>query len=590
MIQNSDSERIFQKPGPKPGAKAVEQMTAKQRESLLMWIAQGLSERELIANAKAHKPSFSATPARIAYWRKQYGAQVLELRKQRDLDALTYGVALRANRLKSLMDLAQMLEDDLRLHDKLWIKRVKGIGSGRSFERVVEEEFNEAELRQLRGLYEDIAKEVGGRTFGKEDATSEGDAPGLFVLPADILAPSFLNVYRDIRDGKHTEYLFKGGRGSTKSTFVGLIIIYLLLRNPTMHALATRQVANTLRDSVYAQIRWGINELGLYEQFRCTTSPLEITYLPTGQKIYFRGADDPNKIKSIKPAFGYIGLLWFEELDQFHGQEAIRKIEQSVIRGGDVAFIFKSFNPPRTSGNWANKYSQIPKESQLIHESNYLEVPEEWLGQTFLEEALHLKEVNPDAYDHEYMGDVNGAGGQVFANVLVRAISDEEISQFDRIAQGIDWGYYPDPFAWTKSYFHAGSRTMYIFDEYKGLKLGNKAAYDILVKEKHYNPQELIIADSAEPKSIGDFKNYGATIRGAEKGPESVTYSMKWFQALTAIVIDPVRCPNTMEEFLDYELEQDKDGEFISSFPDKNNHFIDATRYAHNAFWRRRGQ
>ena len=202
--------------------------------------------------------------------------------------------------------------------------------------------------------------------------------------------------------------------------------------------IALRQVANTLRDSVYSQLYWAINMLGLDDLFRCTTSPLEITYLPTGQKIYFRGADKPEKIKSIKPVFGYIGILWFEELDQFMGQESIRKIEQSVLRGGELAWEFKTYNPPRTAANWVNIYSQIPKENQLIHHSTYLDVPPEWLGKTFLDEAEHLKRVNPLAYEHEYMGAVTGTGGLVFENVVAREITDEEIAQFDQVGEGID--------------------------------------------------------------------------------------------------------------------------------------------------------
>lgn len=590
MAEISDADRIKKKPGPKPGQKAVEQMTRAQRDALLEWIAQGLNAREITNLAKSFKSPFKATPHRIRYWRAQYGPQILSMRKELDAEALGRGLALRANRLKTLIDLAQTLEDDLRLNDRLWLERVKGIGSGHSFERVVELEFNEPEVRQLRGILDDIAKEVGGRTFGDTDEDTGDSLNSLFSLPADILAPSFTNVYRDIKAGNHAEYVLYGGRGSTKSTFIGLAIIYLLMRNPTIHALATRQVANTLRDSVYSQILWGINELGLADKWKCTTSPMEMTYLPTGQKIYFRGADDPAKLKSIKPAFGYIGVLWFEELDQFHGQEGIRKIEQSVIRGGDIAYTFKSFNPPRTTGNWANKYILIPKESQYQHSSTYLDVPVEWLGQTFIDEAMHLKDVNPDAYEHEYLGVANGAGGQVFDNLVIRKITEEEIEQFDRVAQGLDWGYYPDPFAWTKSHLDMARRKLYIFDELKGLKFSNKRAYNALVEEKDYETNQLIIADSAEPKSIGDFREYGANIRGAEKGPESVTYSMKWLQSLVEIVIDPVRCPYSVEEFTDYALEQDKDGEFISAYPDKNNHFIDATRYAHNLVWRKRGQ
>ena len=409
-----------------------------------------------------------------------------------------------------------------------------------------------------------------------------------FTLPADVLAPSFVGAYRDIRDHRHTEYLFYGGRGSTKSSFVSLVIVYLLINNPTMHALAARHVGNTLRDSVFSQLSWAIDELGLSEQFKRTTNPLEITYRPTGQRIYFRGADDPLKIKSIKPPFGYIGILWLEELDQFRGPEAVRSIEQSAIRGGDVAYIFKSFNPPKTASAWANKYVQIPKASQLRHHSTYLDAPAEWLGQTFLDEAEHLREVNPTAYQHEYLGEATGTGGLVFDNLDLRRIEDAEIAQFDRVLHGLDFGWFPDPAAYNRCHYDAARLTLYIYDEWRANKVSNRGIYDALAAKGIDGA--LLIADSAEPKSIADIRSYGANIRPAEKGPESVNYSMKWLQSLKAIVIDPVRCPATAQEFQDYELEQDKDGEFISAYPDRDNHHIDAVRYATNLIWRKRGQ
>jgi phage terminase large subunit len=412
---------------------------------------------------------------------------------------------------------------------------------------------------------------------------------GEFNIPADCISPSFLTAYRDILNRKHTEYLFYGGRGSTKSTFVSLVMIWFIVNNPGVHALATRQVANTLRDSVYSQLVWAISELGLDNSFKCTVSPLEIEYRPTGQKIYFRGADDPGKIKSIKPAFGYIGVLWFEELDQFHGEESIRKIEQSVIRGGDEAFIFKSFNPPRTANNWANRYAKIPKENQYQHASTYLDVPPEWLGKTFIEEAEHLKAVNPPAYEHEYLGVANSAGGLVFENVQLRHIADKEIAQFDRVLHGLDWGYYPDPAHYARMHYDAARLTLYIYAEHRAFKQSNRALYDALV-ERGLTAEDTIIADSAEPKSVADFREYGAACRGAEKGPESVKYSMKWLQSLSSIVIDNQRCPATAEEFLSYEFERDKDGEIISEYPDANNHAIDSVRYGTNLIWKRRGQ
>lgn len=455
--------------------------------------------------------------------------------------------------------------------------------------------------------------------LAEKDRRGDGNSARVLTIPADLIAPPFLAAYRDIRDRKHTEYVFYGGRGSTKSSFVSLAIIWLLVSNPTLHALALRQVANTLRDSVYAQLVWAINELsnyfpGLADDFKCITTPLEIEYRPTGQKIYFRGADDEGKIKSIKPAFGHIGIAWFEELDQFHGEEGVRKIEQSVIRGGDLAFIFKSFNPPRTVNNWANKYVKIPKASRLLHHSSYTDVPPEWLGKPWLDEAEFLKQINPQAYEHEYLGLANGTGGMVFENVQIRKITDEEIAQFDRVLHGLDWGYFPDPAHYTRCHYDAARHTLYIFGEYRAWKTSNRVLYDALM-EMALTPEDMIIADSAEPKSVADFRQYsadgralldaegrpvlergkpvmvyGPSCRPAEKGPESVKYSMKWLQSLTAIVIDNERCPYAADEFLAYEYEQDKDGNYISEYPDRDNHAIDSTRYGTNMIWKRRGQ
>lgn len=409
-------------------------------------------------------------------------------------------------------------------------------------------------------------------------------------IPVDLIASSFVDVYRDVKNHNHTEYVLYGGRGSTKSSFVSLMVIYTLVNNPNIHALITRQIGNTLRDSVFNQTIWAINELGLADQFKYIANPMQITYLPTGQMIYFRGGDDPNKLKSVKPPFGYIGILWFEELDQFNGSESVRKIEQSVLRGGDLAWVFKTFNPPRTQNNWANQYIIIPKETQIKIKSSYLTVPPEWLGEPWLVEAEHLKKVNPGAYDHEYLGNPNFAGGLVFGNVVIRKITDEEINSFDRPLNGIDWGFYPDPAHYVKCFYDPKNMKLYIYNEVRKFKTSNEEFYNAIKIEGDYEDWETIICDSAEPKSVADFRAYGALARGAEKGKESVNYSMKWLASLTEIVIDQERAPESAKEFLEYEFERTKDDEIISSYPDEKNHAIDATRYATNLIWKRRGE
>jgi phage terminase large subunit len=268
----------------------------------------------------------------------------------------------------------------------------------------------------------------------------------------------------------------------------------------------------------------------------------------------------------------------------------VRSIVQSALRGGDQAYIFKSYNPPRSRSNWVNKQLEIPKDNRYIHESDYRSVPAEWLGQAFIDEAMFLKDVNPPAYEHEYLGIATAVGGLVFENVEIREITDDEIAEFDRITDGLDFGYYPDPAHWNRMHYDAARLTLYIYDEYRGWKHSNQQLYDMLTGHKGVLPNDAIIADSAEPKSIADLRTWGLAIRGAEKGPGSVDYSMKWLQSLRKIVIDNRRCPHTADEFLNYEYEQTKDGEYISSYPDRDDHAIAAVRYGTNLIWRRRGQ
>lgn len=396
----------------------------------------------------------------------------------------------------------------------------------------------------------------------------------------------FHPVIRDIRDKKHLEYVFKGGRGSTKSTTVAMTIVELLKNNHDVHAVVCRKVGNTIKDSVYNKIKWAIGKQEFTEEFDAKLSPLEITLKATGQKIYFRGADDPDKIKSINPEFGYIGILWFEELDQFSGPEEVRKIEQSAIRGGDLAWIFKSFNPPKTMNNWANKYVLEPKENRIVHSSTYLDVPPEWLGQPFIDEAEHLKEVNQNAYEHEYGGVPNGNGGNVFEYLEIREITNEEISHMDRIYPGVDYGWFPDAYCYLRTYYDSAREKIYLLDELYVNKWSNAKTAD-WIKKKGYDDYTMI-CDSAEPKSVTDYRDAGLPARGAIKGPGSVEYGFKFLQTKT-IVIDPRRTPNAYKEITEYEYERDKEGNVISGYPDGNDHAISALRYAYEPLFNRRG-
>lgn len=419
------------------------------------------------------------------------------------------------------------------------------------------------------------------------------------------IIPMYFDVLQDVLEHRHTHYVGAGGRGSTKSSFFGGICIPLLIiSNPGVHAVCFRKVGNTISNSIHSQVIWGIYKLGLESLFHIPkTYSNPIVYIPTGQQILFMGMDDPNKVKSIKLPFGYVGITWWEELDQFSGEKEIRKVLQSTMRGGDLFWDFRTFNPPISKLNWANEYAEKAelRPNTLVVRNTYLDVPVNWLGQQFIDEANDLKAQDERAYVHEYLGVAIGTGGDIFPNVsdldmqqLVN-VNGSELQMpmwetFDRIYNGIDWGFARDPFRFVKMHFDAKHLDLYIFKEYNTYRARNEDVFHTLYDElKLVDRHEQVIADSAEEKSIADFKAYGAFIRGAEKGPQSRRYSMKWLQGLNHIYIDKRECPNTYFEFVNYEYDQDKDGNFLSDYPDGNDHGIDAVRYALNKYWARKG-
>ena len=415
-------------------------------------------------------------------------------------------------------------------------------------------------------------------------------------MPAKNIGRAFVDLYRDIKERKHDDYWLEGGRGSIKSSFWSQIVPEELENNPNWCAICIRKVANTLKDSVYSQLEWGMDNLSetfpfINENWVKTKNPLEMRNKKTGQMIYFRGADDPGKIKSIKPPKGmYIALIIYEEFDQMTGMNEVRKIDQSVKRGGNEFITFRVYNTPKSKRHFVNIEKRLPNPKRLVHKSTYLDVPVDWLGQPFFDDAELLKQNNPTAYANEYLGEETGDGGNVFENVELREITDDEIENFDYLYQGMDFGWFPDPLAWTKMCYQPNKLTLYIFDEYVVNKMSNLKVWNYLKENKGVKNDDLITGDSAEPKSIGDFQSYGSLMRGAKKGPDSVEYSMKWLSGLAKIVIDPRRCPKSAEEFTTYEYPQDKDGNYITGYVDADNHCIDSVRYATNPIWRRKGE
>ena len=424
---------------------------------------------------------------------------------------------------------------------------------------------------------------------------------------SDCIIEKFKPLLQDILEHRHSRYVLPGGRGSTKSSCIGgIAIILLILAFPSIHAVCFRKVGNTIQTSIFPQVVWGIYQLGLSQFFRIPknyATPIE--YIPTGQRIYFMGLDDPNKVKSIKVPFGYIGITWFEELDQFAGENELRKVTQSTKRGGKLFWDFRTFNPPISRNNWANEYVEDyeihPRKNTLIVRSTYLDVPVEWLGEEFIQEAEELKEKNPRAYEHEYMGIPIGTGGDVFQNVedldmyqLVDTPSGKKPmwETFEWIYNGLDVGFAMDPTRFVKCHFDSQCLDLYIFKEFSTKHNRSEAIYRQLYEEKKLiNNSEQLVADPGGGGLfvIADFKAFGAYVRPADKGPGSVDYGIKWLQGLRHIYIDKRACPDTWKEFTTYEYEQDRDGNFISAYPDENNHSIDAVRYALQKYANRRG-
>lgn len=408
---------------------------------------------------------------------------------------------------------------------------------------------------------------------------------------SSLLIPEYYAAHNAIRSGLYTEYLGDGGRGSFKSTFSATEHILLIMRTPDIHGVVLRKVGNTIGTSVWPEYNRVIQRMGLEKYWKQQKRPFVLTYTPTGQTIQFFGLDDPGKLKSIAPPFGYFGVLHFEEFDQYDGPEEVRNVEQSVLRGGPFSFTFKTFNSPAMARHWVNRYKLEDRPRQFKHHTTYLTTPPEWLGPRFFDDAEALKQRDPTAYAHEYLGEVVGSGPQVFDNLELRPITSEEIAGFDRRYYGLDFGWYPDPNQFNGMAYEHAQQTLYIFEEHRAHKETDAQLAEALHRHLH----EEIIGDSAGHRSIATLQDLG--FRGlrdctkyARSGGTSVTDGMKWLQSRKKIVIDPVRCPWAAREFSEYEYAIDKKtGEVMPGYVDAANHSIDATRYAMEDVWQQRG-
>lgn len=417
-----------------------------------------------------------------------------------------------------------------------------------------------------------------------------GDEEAAFCRDfALLLAPPFLEAHRAIAAGGRGDYWMSGGRGSAKSSFCSLEVVKWVEEHPGQHAVVLMKRKADLRDAAYAQTVWAIRALGLEDAYDMPESTLRITRRATGQTIVFRGCDNANKIKSIKPKFGYVGVAWFEECDQFAGMAEVRKVNQSLTRGGADCVRLYSFNPPRSSRCWVNAEMERRRAAGLpVYESTYLDVPPEWLGPQFAADAEDLRESDERAYRHEYLGEPVGMGTEVFDNVVLREVPDEEIQGFDNMRWGQDFGWYPDPWALTGSEWQPGQRRLVTFAEDGGNKLQPADQADRVRAmltwpdgdggEPRYHHLR-VLSDDADPTAIAAQRDAGIAAKAAGKASPGRMASYRFLQSVEW-VIDPVRCPRLAAEVRAMEYETTADGEVLASIPDGNDHYIDATRYA----------
>lgn len=444
---------------------------------------------------------------------------------------------------------------------------------------------------------ESVLKKLDAVTADKRREKARGEA----VEKLDIrphIASVYHGLHEDVSSGRYMFVNLPGGRGSGKSSYISLEIVNQIMKDTTglSNCLIVRKWAVTLRGSVFNQIQWAIDTLGVSDRWESTLTPMEFKY-ETGQVIRFSGLDDPGKLKSLKPTRGYFRFLWLEEFSEISGEMELRNLQQSALRGGDVFTVFRSFNPPISSANWANQYITRQDDRAITLRTTYHDIPVEWLGTAFIEEAERLKLINEKAYQNEYEGLAVGNGSEVFPNLEIREISDEEYQRQEYVYPGIDFGFAADPAVFLRVSYDRKRDTILFLDEIYKRGLSNRGLYELIVDQdlnrwgntpgyvsplfgsSYSSSQLLIICDCAEPKSISDLGGLGLRVSPCHKEPGCVEYRVKWLQH-RKIVIDPKRTPNAAREFQNYCYETDrKTGEIRSSLPDKDNHTIDAAAY-----------
>lgn len=400
--------------------------------------------------------------------------------------------------------------------------------------------------------------------------------------------------YKSFWNFKGRYRCLKGGRGSKKSCTTALWYIYNVMKHPEANAVVVRRYFNTHRDSTFAQLKWAINRLQCRGSWKATTNPLELTYLPTGQKILFRGFDDPQSITSITVETGVLCWVWIEEAFQIGNEEEFNKLDLS-IRGKMPEGLFKqitfTFNPWSESIWLKKRFFDKVVGDGVSDDGDIFCLTTNYLCNEFLDEAdikvfERMKRENPRRFRIEGMGDWGIAEGLVFENWvemefdvgLIRGLTDRHDEPVYMDLYGLDWGFSNDPTAFIAVLANEDEKVIYVYDEMYKKRLTNMQIYENLNLMGYANRR--IIADSAEPKSIEEVRQFGLhRVVPAKKGPDSVRAGIQKLQDYK-IIVHP-KCFNTIIELSNYVWDVDKDtGKQINEPIDEYNHLMDAMRYA----------
>lgn len=374
----------------------------------------------------------------------------------------------------------------------------------------------------------------------------------------------------------------KGSRASKKSKTMALWLITSLMQYKDANALVVRKTERTLRDSCYADLKWAMNRLGVLDRFKCTTSPLELTY-ETGQKILFRGLDDPLKITSITVEKGYLCWLWLEEAYEITSETAFDMLNES-IRGAipEETGLFKQVTltlNPWNEHHWIKKRFFDAKDDNILAiTTNY--TCNEWLDETDKKLFEEMKKNNPRRYQVAGLGEWGQVDGLVYENWEESAFDLAKIIQISTVQSvfGLDYGYTHDPTAFFCGLIDTESKTLWVFDEMYKKGLSNEAIANEIIQMGY--AKERIRADAAEPKSNDRLRQLGLTrLMPAIKGPDSIRNGIDFIQGYR-IIIHP-KCVNFLTEIGSYVWDTDKKtGEKINRPIDDFNHLMDAMRYA----------